>query len=278
MTYDPREIIEYLLPFVVTAGSYSAEIQSRVGVHNAKGGDTIFHHALSDADLSIQGFLEVALLARFPDLRYFSEEQESSLNKKYFTARSSLELLLDPVDGTRPYIDGREYYQVIVTLHDESEIVGSMCYMPRRDICFVATRGNGAFRLTRDDISHKRPGVRWTVTDSEGPVELFNSPELYARLSAHLPTKDLAVAYVEEPGLFFSTDILEGKARAVVHRTCQAIDGGSLAFIAAEGGAIVTDFSGQRIPSFRSEDSRVLKNVIVAVSPAVHSRILEILR
>jgi myo-inositol-1(or 4)-monophosphatase len=278
MTYNPQEVIEYLLPFVVTAGAYSAEIQSRVGVHDAKGGDTIFHHALSDADLSIQGFLEVALLARFPDLCYFSEEQESSLNKKYFTARSSLELLLDPVDGTRPYIDGKEYYQVIVTLHDEHEVVGSICYMPRRDTCFIATKGNGAFRLTRRDIAQKRPGSRWRVCDSDGPVELFNAPELVSQLSPHLPTKDLAVSYLEEPGKFYSTDILEGKARAVVHRTCQAIDGGSIAFIAAEGGAIVTDFSGKKIASFRSVGSRVLKEVVVAVSAEVHARILEILR
>jgi fructose-1,6-bisphosphatase/inositol monophosphatase family enzyme len=278
MTYNPQEIIEYLLPFVVTAGEYSAEIQSRVGVHDAKSGDTIFHHALSDADLSIQGFLEVALLARYPGLCYFSEEQESSLNKKYFTARSSLELLLDPVDGTRPYIDGKEYFQVIVTLHDEHEVVGSICYMPRRDTCFIATKGNGAFRLTRSDISQKRPGTRWRVCDSDGPVELFNAPELVSRLSQHLPTKDLAVAYLEEPGKFYATDILEGKARAVVHRTCQAIDGGSIAFIAAEGGAIVTDFSGNKIPSFRSVASRVLTGVVVAVSPQVHARILEILR
>jgi myo-inositol-1(or 4)-monophosphatase len=278
MTYEPREIIEYLLPFVVTAGAYSAQIQSRVGVHDAKDGDTIFHHALSDADLSIQGFLEVALLARFPDLCYFSEEQESSLNKKYFTASSPIEVLLDPVDGTRPYIDGQAYYQIIVTLHDEREIVGSICYMPQRDICLVATKGRGAFCLTREDISHKRPGLRWRVSNSEGPVEVFNSPELVAQLSPHLPTKDLAVAYVKEPGRYYATDILEGKARAVVHRTCQAIDGGSLAFIAAEGGAVVTDFSGQAIRSFRSVASRVLDGVIVAVSPEVHARILEIVR
>ncbi len=278
MTYEPQEIVDYLLPFVVTAGAYSAEIQGRVGVHDAKDGDTIFHHALSDADLSIQAFLEVALLARFPELCYFSEEQESSLNKKYFTARSSLEVLLDPVDGTRCYIDGQVYYQVIVTLHDEQEIVGSICYMPRRDICFVATKGNGAFRLSRDDIANRRTGVRWRISHSDGPVELFNSPELVAQLSLHLPTKDLAVAYIEEPGRFYSTDILEGKARAVVHRTCQAIDGGSLAFIAAEGGAIVSDFAGNAIKSFRSVPSRVLNGVIVAVSPEVHARILEIVR
>jgi fructose-1,6-bisphosphatase/inositol monophosphatase family enzyme len=278
MQTKPIEVLTYLLPHIVTAGAYSAEIQSRVATREAKGGDTIFHHALSDADLSIQAFLEVVLLARFPELSYFSEEQEQSLNKKYFLGRSTLEILLDPIDGTRPYIDGREFYQIIVTLHDDQEIVGSICYMPRRDKCFVATKGEGAYLLSRDDIAAGRRGSRWDVTTGEGPVLLFNSPALVERLSKSMSVKDLVTAYVEEPGCFHSTDILEGAACAVVHRSCQAIDGGSIAFIAAEAGAIVTDFLGGPVPSYRALSSRVVPNVVVSVNQDVHHRILESLR
>ena len=53
----PREIINYLLPFMITAGRYSVRIQRNIGTHPAKEGGTIFHHALSDADLTIQSFL-----------------------------------------------------------------------------------------------------------------------------------------------------------------------------------------------------------------------------
>lgn len=278
MAINPNAIITYLLPHLVTAGAYSVEIQSRVSTHTAKSGETIFHHALSDADISIQSFLEVVLLARFPELHYFSEEQEQSLNKKYFKATSSIEILLDPIDGTRPYIDGREFYQIIVTLHDEKEIVGAISYMPRRDRCYVASKGNGAFMLTRDDIAHGRPGVRWDVTKGKGPALVFNSPHLVEKLSRSLAVKDLVTAYVEEPGKHYSTDLLEGAASAVVHHTCQGIDGGALAFIAGEAGAIVTDFNGHTISSFRSVPSRVLRDVVVAVSPDVHANVLAALR
>ena len=274
MTLNPLEIFNYLLPYIVTAGAYSAEIQSRVSTHDAKGGETIFHHALSDADLSIQSFLEVVLLARFPELHYFSEEQEQSLNKKYFKGSSAIEILLDPIDGTRPYIDGREYYQIIVTLHDESEVVGAISYMPRRDRCYVASKGKGAFMMTRDDIAHGRQGVRWDVRKAKGPVLLFNSPDLVAKLSRVVVAKDIATAYLEEPGKYYATDLLEGTASAVVHQTCQAIDGGALAFISSEAGAIVTDFQGAPVGSFRSVPSRVLQEVVVAASPEVHSQVL----
>jgi fructose-1,6-bisphosphatase/inositol monophosphatase family enzyme len=236
MSINPRDVIEYLLPHVVTAGAYSSEIQSRVATQEAKGGATIFHHALSDADLSIQSFLEVVLLAGFPNLSYFSEEQEQSLNKKYFIGSSHLEVLIDPIDGTRPYIDNSEFYQIIITIHDEHEIVGSICYMPRRDTCFVATKGGGAYRLTREDMMTGRSGTQWNVTNGKGPILLFNAPDLVQRLSATMVAKDIATAYLSEPGLYHSTDILEGRSSGVVHRSCQAIDGGSIAFIAAEGG------------------------------------------
>ena len=278
MRIKPSDVIDYLLPYVVTAGAYSSEIQSRVAVQGAKGGATIFHHALSDADLSIQSYLEVVLLARFPELSYFSEEQEQSLNKQYFLGSSRLEILLDPIDGTRPYIDKSEFYQIIITLHDEHEIVGSICYMPRRDTCFVATKGEGAYRCTREDIKAGRSGSRWNVSHGTGPVLLFNSPDLVQRLSTTMVVKDIATAYLAEPGMYHSTDILEGRASAVVHSSCQAIDGGSLAFIAAESGALVTDFSGNPVPGYRAYPTRVQPNVIVAVNRDVHARLLDALR
>ena len=278
MQIKPSDVISYLLPYIVTAGAYSSEIQSRVATREAKGGDTIFHHALSDADLSIQAFLEVVLLARFPEFSYFSEEQEQSLNKKYFSGSSSIEILLDPIDGTRPYIDGKEFYQIIMTLHDEREIVGSICYMPRRNKCFVASKGEGAYLLSREDIAAGRTGTRCDVTTGDGPVLLFNSPLLVEKLSKTMFAKDIATAYVEEPGTYHSTDLLEGTACAVVHRSCQAIDGGSLAFIAQEGGAVVTDFAGDPVGSYRTSSARVLSSIVVSVNSAVHEKVLAMLR
>jgi len=275
MNIDPQEIISYLLPYLVTAGAYSAEIQSRVAAQEEKGGDTIFHHALSDADLSIQSYLEVVLLAKYPELSYFSEEQGSSLNKKYFTGRSTLEVLLDPVDGTRAYIDGMEFYQIIVTLHDEREITGAVCLMPRRDRCFVATKGGGTFALTLDDIAAGRKGAPVDVRRNTGPILLFNAPELLAKVSKTFEAKDLAQTYLSEPRRYGSTDVLFGKASGFVHKTCQAIDGGALAFLSAEAGALVTDFNGGPVASFRSVESRTLSEVVVGVNPEVHRALLK---
>ena len=273
----PQDILDYLLPYVATAGAYSSQIQKEVGTHDAKGGETIFHHALSDADVTIQSYLEVVLLAKFPHVSFFSEEQEQSLNLKYFAADFDLEVLLDPIDGTRSYIDNRTHYQIIVTIHDRHEIVGSLCYMPRRDRCYVATKGGGAFVLTRQEMESGLRGQPLRLMHSGGPVLAFNAPQLVAKLSPFMETKDLVAEYLQQPGRYHSTDLIEGLASATLHLACQAIDGGSLALIASEAGAIVSHFDGTPVGSYRGDPKRTLSGVVVALNPEVHGRIVRAL-
>jgi fructose-1,6-bisphosphatase/inositol monophosphatase family enzyme len=274
----PREVIDYLLPSVVTAGAYSAAVQGRIGVHAAKEGSTAFHHALSDADLTIQAFLEVALLAKYPDLSFFSEEQDQSLNLKYFPEGQELEVLLDPVDGTKAYIDNRAAYQVIVTLHDQQSICGSICYLPRADRCFIAVKDEGAFSLSAEEIRLRSPGTQISVRHATGPVLVFNQPELVAALHPFFDVRDLAVEYASKAWSFATTDLLVGRASAIISAPCQAIDGGSLAFIAHEAGAIVSDPEGNPMGSFRGNPKRVLPCIVAAATAEVHLELLKALR
>ncbi len=273
----PKEIINHLLPFMIAAGRYSVQIQKDIGTHPDKEGSTIFHHALSDADLTIQSFLEVVLLARFPGVSFFSEEGEHSLNAKYFAHESEFEVLLDPIDGTRSYIDNRDHFQIIVTIHDRSEIVGVVCYMPRRDRCYVAVKGEGAFLLSTEEMTRGARGTRVSITPNNGPILMFNSPELEATLSPHFSVRDLASCYRDGQSEHDSTDLLDSKASAVVLSKCQAIDGGALAFVASEAGASVSHFSGEPMGSFRVSPKRVLPDVIVAADAELNLKLRAVL-
>lgn len=281
-----KEILNYLTPFIITAGDYSHAIQGRIHSHAEKPGATPFHHALSDADLSIQSFLEVALLARFPNLSFFSEEQAQSLNAKYFPLDNELEILLDPVDGTRPYIAGRMEYQVIVTLHNRSEIVAALCYLPRHKICYSAIKGSGAYLRTKDECLKELAGERLELTDNTAdtgiaktePVLVFNRPDLVERLSGSFLALDLIDEFNRGDRGFCSTDLLKKRASGLVIAPAQAIDGGALAFIAQEGGAIATNEKGDAVASFRAAKDRTVPWIIVARNKQVHREILEVLR
>lgn len=274
----PRSIINYLLPFVVTAGAYSRQIQGGVKSHDPKGDGNMFETALSDADLTIQAYLEVVLLARFPELHFFSEEQEKSLNRRYFTGQGSLEVLLDPIDGTRSYLDNREQYQIMITLHDDREIVGAICYKPRLEQCYLAVKGEGCYRLSKEEMLSGAQGARVSIVDSTGPVLVWDAPKIVAKLTGLVDIRDLTEWYVKAPGELRSTDLIEGRASAVVHQTCQAIDGGALVFLATEAGAIATHYSGEPVGSFRGAPTRVLPDIVVSSNRRLHDQLLAALR
>jgi hypothetical protein len=72
----PAEIIamvEHYLPVLVTAGDYALNIQSRIGGPEQKSGDNAWAQALTDADLTVQTYVEVATLSRYADIGFFGE-------------------------------------------------------------------------------------------------------------------------------------------------------------------------------------------------------------
>lgn len=275
-----KDVIEYLLPHLAVAGSYAKQIQKRVGIQEDKSGATVFHQALSDADLTVQSFLEVVLLAKFPDISFFSEEQSKSLNEKYFPKDNEIEVLLDPIDGTRCYIDDREHYQIIVSFHDERELVGTILHMPRLGYTYTAIRHKGVVRYRNEELVSGGKGSSYTlppIATPEAPVLMFNSPKIHALLSPHLNAKDLVVEYGINPERYNSTDILEGKAKANLHSPCQAIDGAAIALIVEEAGGIISDFDGNPPTSYRNCPVRTIPNLLVSANSEVHKELLSLL-
>lgn len=63
-------------------------------------------------------------------------------------------VLVDPLDGTRNYVEGSPDHAVMVALVDRGRTVASVVYQPQHDRMYVAERGSGAYadgvRLRRD--------------------------------------------------------------------------------------------------------------------------------
>ena len=274
----PREFLTYLMPFLYTAGKYAAEIQRRVGRRKDKAGETPFHHALSDADLSIQAYLEVALLARFPQVSYFSEEQADSLNAKYFAVEAHYEVLLDPVDGTRPYIDGRKEFQIIVTLHDKESICAVAAYQPRLSRCYAALRGEGAFIISDEAMRGGKEWERFTIAGGTNRFLIFGDKEVEAKLGKEFSVTDLLRSYGVDPEYVPFTSIFESRICGYSFRPGQFIDAIALGFIAQEAGGVMSDFQGRPISSARRYPDRKAPAVLVAADKTLHARLVELLK
>jgi myo-inositol-1(or 4)-monophosphatase len=95
---------------------------------------------VSEADIAINELLEHRLRTAAPDYGWLSEESvddQDRLGKRRVW-------IVDPIDGTRGYIAGREDWCVSVALVEDGRPVLAAVFAPASDEFFFASRGSGA--------------------------------------------------------------------------------------------------------------------------------------
>jgi myo-inositol-1(or 4)-monophosphatase len=95
---------------------------------------------VSEADIRVNDLLERRLRSATPDYGWLSEESvddEARLGKH-------LVWIVDPIDGTRGYLAGREDWCVSVALVEDATPVLAAVFVPASDEFFFAMRGQGA--------------------------------------------------------------------------------------------------------------------------------------
>ena len=121
---------------------------------------------VSEADIAVNDLLESKLRSATPDHGWLSEESaddEARLGKP-------LVWIVDPIDGTRAYLAGREDWCVSAALVGEASPVLAAVFAPASDEFFFAMRGQGA---TRNDVPiHATTGADMDFSRMAGPKPL----------------------------------------------------------------------------------------------------------
>ncbi|MBR0794636.1 3'(2'),5'-bisphosphate nucleotidase CysQ [Bradyrhizobium jicamae] len=121
---------------------------------------------VSEADIAVNDLLEQQLRSATPDYGWLSEESADDparLGKR-------LTWIVDPIDGTRAYLAGREDWCVSVALVENALPVLAAVYAPVSDEFFFAARGQGA---TRNDMPvHATEGSDFIFPRMAGPKPL----------------------------------------------------------------------------------------------------------
>jgi myo-inositol-1(or 4)-monophosphatase len=97
---------------------------------------------VSEADIAVNDLIEKRLRSATPDYGWLSEESaddEARLEKR-------MVWIVDPIDGTRGYLAGREDWCVSVALVEGASPVLAAVFAPVSDEYFFAVRGQGATR------------------------------------------------------------------------------------------------------------------------------------
>jgi len=129
---------------------------------------------VSEADIAVNDLLESRLRSATPDYGWLSEESaddEQRLGKH-------LVWIVDPIDGTRAYLAGREDWCVSVALVEKASPVLAAVFAPVSGEFFFAVRGRGA--TCNDQAVRATPGIDLDFSRMAGPKPLVQrlSPSL----------------------------------------------------------------------------------------------------
>src|SRR4051794_5557168 len=122
---------------------------------------------VSEADIAVNELLESRLRSATPDYGWLSEESvddEARLGKR-------MVWIVDPIDGTRGYLAGREDWCVSVALVEHASPVLAAVFVPASEEFFFAARGQGA---TRNDVPvYATAGTELDFSRMAGPKPLI---------------------------------------------------------------------------------------------------------
>ena len=286
VTPTPLTILETLFPYLKAAAAYAQEIQSRIAMQpDKKGAENMFATALTDADLSIQTLVEVALLGSFPQILFYGEEYEQSHNTKYFRAVELVApgeylITLDPIDGTRFYLDGHSNYQIILSVLSWDQFEAVIAISPAQNTYYYAIRNEGAFQGDLHKGFDQCHSLQINTLNGKVSNKIFLGSKM-SSIAAHLPENyevfDILKDYsqtVQKPNL---NGILNGDLTGAVLASGQFIDGAALAFLAQEAGCRVTALDGASLPPLNTCQNHRLPGLVIASSTTVHEHLLHAL-
>lgn len=222
--------------------------------HDLHSWDKTPNNPVSEADLEVDRFLKRELHALLPSAGWLSEE---TADDKVRTA-SGLIWLVDPIDGTRDFVRGRDGWAVSVALVSANKPLIGMLAAPARGEEWLAVAGQGA-TLNGEPI---RASTR----------EHFSG----ARVPTHtLPKEDADLVAVDQPNSIALRIAMVAADRADLVATLRwgyEWDIAAATLIAREAGAEVTDAFGQPL-AYNKHDPRDFG--VLVCSPAIHAAAVE---
>jgi myo-inositol-1(or 4)-monophosphatase len=96
---------------------------------------------VSEADIAVNDLIEGKLRSATPEYGWLSEESADDLTR----VDKRLVWIVDPIDGTRAYLAGREDWCVSVALVADAQPVIAVVFAPASDEFFFAQRGCGSW-------------------------------------------------------------------------------------------------------------------------------------
>jgi myo-inositol-1(or 4)-monophosphatase len=240
------------------AGEIAREATRTPLKHWTKGHD---HSPVSEGDIAVNNFLRPRLGALAPKAGWLSEETEDDP-----AARSMATVwIVDPIDGTRAYIAGREDWTISVALVEDSRPVVAALFAPVTGEMFLSASNTGTTlngRPARASAGDRLAGAR------------LAGPKRYLQTLEGLATGALPQPRIHSLALRL-TRVAQGELDlAFASPGSHDWDLAAADLLVHEAGGAMTDLSGQ---SLRYNQPNTVHGALVAAGPARHASLIDLL-
>lgn len=218
---------------------------------------------VTEADAESEKAIIETVRRVFPEHSILAEE--SGLN----TGKADCCWIIDPLDGTTNYAHRFGLFAISIAFEQNTKIQAGIVLCPLTDELFVATRGNGASLNGRPIRVSDSAVVAESLLVTGFPYDLQNIFAPTMARFANCLTASQGVRRLGSAALDLCY-VACGRFDAFWEQNLKSWDTAAGALIAAESGAVVTDFSNRPF----SAD----KNEILATNGIIHDEMIALLK
>ncbi len=218
---------------------------------------------VTEADIVVNDFLREKLAAARPDYGWLSEETEDDRSRLGYRTL----FVVDPIDGTRAFIDCQDVWCVSVAVVHDGQPVAGVLSCPARGELFAASKGDAAVRN----------GVAIRVADRLSGGKLASSRSVFRKLS------DRFVGGLEKaphvPSLAYRLAMVaDGRLAATLVKTDSSDwDLAAADLILAGAGGAIVDLDGKPLRFNRASTTHgVLVAASVELLPSLRNALIGI--
>ena len=193
---------------------------------------------VTEADIAVESFLKDTLTQQYPQFGFWGEESGQSENQ-------SSRWVVDPIDGTHSFSKGQYFWAISVALEVDRDIILGVVYAPALNDYYCAEKNKGAWKnghpiSVSDELSLPNSMVATGFACIRSYKE-DNNLQRFCRIAEQTTGQRRFGSAALDLCL-----VADGQVDAFWEQELNLYDIAAGALIAAEAGATITDFKGNK--------------------------------
>lgn len=158
-----RRFVDAMIQSAIKAGQFALESQGKVQNIGKEDEEELMHtdsefakdrnRAKTIIDEQVQEMLLATALATLGGEFVRLDAEEDTPSKKKFTSQDAdTTLVIDPIDGTLEYLNGKDNYSVCVALVSKGAVLAALVYFPVHKILYLLDVDHKSYQCACDDM------------------------------------------------------------------------------------------------------------------------------